>query len=346
MIGTPRFWYARRPPPRALVAVLGPLAWIYRAADQRRRSRIVGEDPGIPVVCIGNLTLGGSGKTPVARAVLSRFRALGAEAHGLSRGYGGAERGPWRVDPRTDGVARVGDEALMLAADAPMWVAGDRRAGARAARAAGAEVIVLDDGHQNPALVKHLSIVVIDGETRNGEWPFGHGDLFPLGPLREPLVEGLGRADAVVVMLPADLDRPDPDLLALLGELPVLTARLLASAPLPSGPVLGFAGVAKPWRIERSLRSQGCALADFVPFPDHHAYRPSDLKFLEERARDLGAQLLTTEKDWVRLPPEVRLRTAVARVAARFDDAPALDRLLAPIVPGGAAGGRGRSSPP
>ena len=161
----------------------------------------------------------------------------------------------------------------------------------------------------------------MDGETRDDEWPFGDGSVFPSGPMREPLAAGLARADAVVVMLPTDVTEADPDLLAVFGDLPVFVARLTPEHAPPPGPQVGFAGVAKPWKVERSLVAAGCELADFVPFPDHAAYGERDLKFLSDRTEALGAGLVTTEKDWVRLPPEWRVRVTSWPVVARFDQA-------------------------
>jgi tetraacyldisaccharide 4'-kinase len=327
-LSTPRWWYRRRPPAPLTRALLTPLSWIWAGATARRIARGRPVDPGAPVVSIGNLTVGGSGKTPVAREVLGRLRQMGCEAHGLSRGYGGRLEGPVQVDPLRHTADEVGDEPLMLAQDGPFWVARDRAAGAAAAVASDARAIVLDDGHQNPALAKALSLVVVDGETREDEWPFGDGAVFPAGPLREPLAKGLARADAVIVLLPPDLEAPDPDLLAVFGDKPVLLARLEPAAPPPSGRQLGFAGVAKPWKVARSLTAAGCDLVDFAPFPDHARFRESDFQFLAERAEALEAGLVTTEKDWARLPPQWRERVAAWPVRARFLDEAALDALL------------------
>jgi len=329
-LATPRWWYVREGAPAPVTrALLRPLSWIWAAATARRIARAKPVDPGAPVICVGNLTVGGTGKTPVVRELLRRLNARGVTAHGLSRGYGGSLAGPLRVDPARHGAAEVGDEPLMLARDAPMWIARDRAAGAAAAAAAGASAIVMDDGHQNPTLAKALSLVVVDAETRGGEWPFGDGAVFPAGPMREPLKAGLARADAVVLLAPADLEAPDPELLALFGETPVLVARLEPAAPPPAGPQVGFAGVGKPWKVERALKAAGCELADFAPFPDHMAYGEGVLKLLAERAAQYGAGLVTTEKDWVRLPPAWRGRVTAWPVRARFEDEAALDALLA-----------------
>jgi len=327
-LATPRWWYSRdrrvMPVARAL---LTPASWIWAATTARRIARAAPVDPGPPVVCVGNLTVGGAGKTPVARALAAR---LGA--HVLSRGYGGRLAGPLRVDPACHTAADVGDEPLMLARELPVWVARDRAAGALAAAAAGAGLIVMDDGHQNPSVRKTLSLVVVDGETRDGEWPFGDGRVFPAGPLREPLAAGLARADAVVLLLPADLPAPDPELTAQLSRKPVLVARLEPAAPPPAGPQLGFAGVGKPWKVERALQAAGCQLADFAGLPDHLAYDEATLRRLAGRAAALGAGLVTTEKDWVRLPPAWRERVAAWPVRAAFEDEAALDALLARVV--------------
>jgi tetraacyldisaccharide 4'-kinase len=265
---------------------------------------------------------------PVAREVLRLLREAGIEAHGLSRGHGGSLKGPMRVDPALHTAAEVGDEPLMLARDGTVWVSKRRPAGARAAAEAGARAIVMDDGHQNPALQKALALVVVDGETRSGEWPFGDGSVFPSGPMREPLAAGLARADAVVMLLPADLDGPDQDLLALFGTKPVLIARLEPVEPPPPGPQLGFAGVAKPWKVERALKAAGCELIDFVPFADHAPYDESALNFLVGRAQMDKAGLVTTEKDWVRLAPAWRERVTAWPVRARFEDEDRARQLL------------------
>lgn len=305
-----------------------PLSWIWAEVTARRIARTVPIDPGAPVICVGNLTLGGTGKTPVVRAVLAALRARGIDAHALSRGYGGRLVGPVRVDPLRHTAADVGDEPLMMASDAPVWVARDRAAGALAAAAAGARVVVMDDGHQNPSVAKALSLVVVDGETRDGEWPLGDGSVFPAGPLREPLAAGLARADAVILILPADLPRADPELTALFVGRPVLIARLRPSAPPPPGPQVGFAGVGKPWKVERALKAAGCDLKDFASFPDHAAYDARTLEALETLARSHQAGLVTTEKDWARLPPAWRRRATPWPVTLVFEPPESLADLL------------------
>lgn len=328
-LAAPRWWYVRQGAPLRVTRTLAkPISWVWSYATARRIARGRPIDPGPPVICVGNLTMGGSGKTPVVRAIVSRLASRGVRAQVLSRGYGGRLSGPVRVDPKMHEAKDVGDEALMLAGDAPVWVSRDRAAGAVAAAGAGAQAIVMDDGHQNPALRKALSLIVVDAETRGGEWPFGDGAIFPAGPMREPFAAGLARADAVVLLLPADLATPDPALCGLFGSKPTLTAHLQPAAVRFEGPIVGFAGIAKPWKMERALQAAGLDLVDFADFPDHGRFSERQLEFLQSRAAKLGARLLTSEKDWIRLPPDWRRRIAFWPVAVQFDDEPALDAFL------------------
>ncbi|MEQ8698387.1 MAG: tetraacyldisaccharide 4'-kinase, partial [Bauldia litoralis] len=209
---TPDFWSGRGP----TSALLLPAGAVYAWATRRRVARAPEYEPPVPVVCIGNLSAGGSGKTPVAMSVAAILRNKGLAAHLLTRGYGGRLSGPVRVDPALHSARDVGDEPLLLARAAPTWVARDRAAGARAAVAAGAEAVVMDDGHQNPALRKDLSLVVIDGG-----FGFGNRRVVPAGPLREPIAAGLARADAVVM-----IGEDETEAGARLGDTPRLNARL------------------------------------------------------------------------------------------------------------------------
>ncbi len=325
-LNTPRRWYRRNPPPSPGSVLLAPLGALWAAVTARKIATAHPLDPPIPVICVGNLTVGGTGKTPIVRALAKTL-----DAHVLSRGHGGSLKGPVRVDPAVHTSAEVGDEPLMLAEDLTVWIARDRAAGVLAAAQGGAKVIVMDDGHQNPSVRKSLSLIVVDGETRDGEWPFGDGAVFPAGPMREPLTAGMARADAVVLLLPADLPAPDPDLIAVFGEAPVLIARLEPAGPPPAGPLAAFAGIGKPWKFERALKAAGGQVAVFTAFPDHAPYDGAGLAVLAAGARAAGASLVTTEKDWIRLPADWRGKVVAWPVRARFEDEAALERLLRPV---------------
>ncbi len=179
----------------------------------------------IPVVCVGNLTVGGVGKTPVVEAIRGVLTAQGVRAATLSRGYGGGAKGVVRVQPGIHTSADVGDEPLMLAASGESWIGRDRVAAAHEMQADGVQVIVMDDGHQNPSLYKDLSLVVIDAAA-----PFGNGYLLPKGPLREPVRDGLARAGGVVLMGAGDV----PDAVQQ-ASVPVLRAVVARPGPCRTG---------------------------------------------------------------------------------------------------------------
>jgi tetraacyldisaccharide 4'-kinase len=304
--------------------LLTPVAAAYSWAGKRRIERTAPKDVGLPVVCIGNLTLGGAGKTPVTAAVRRWFQQKGKRAASLSRGYRGSEEGPLRVDPAKHKVQDVGDEPLMLAALGEAWVSKDRVAGARAMKVDGVEIVVMDDGHQNPTLKKTLSIVVIDAAA-----PFGSGHVFPKGPLREPVARSLERADAVILM--GDGDRP-AELSGFAG--PVLRARLEPLAKLAPGKYVAFAGIGRPERFFDGLQKMdGVVLEEAVPYPDHHVFEKPDLDFLSKLAAERSAQLVTTDKDHVRLPPKMKTTVVRASVEAKFEDEAAFAALISRVAP-------------
>jgi len=311
----PDFWRQR-----GLAAwLLAPLGALYGATVAFKARHARANDPGIPVVCVGNLTAGGSGKTPVAMAVAELLRAKGHRPYFLTRGYGGSERGP-ALASRGHSAAQMGDEALLLARTAPTIVARNRAAGARLAREKGATVIVMDDGHQNFSLRKNLSLVVVDGETG-----FGNGFQIPAGPLREPVAQGLSRADAVVLV-----GDGSPDLLGFRG--PVLRAHLKPDgAPFADKSVFAFAGIGRPEKFVASLEAGGAAVTGSCFFADHHPYHEDEILQLKAVAGD--AMLVTTEKDFVRLTTSQREGIRVLKVAAVFDDPAVMAGLLDSLAP-------------
>ncbi|MGN6209626.1 tetraacyldisaccharide 4'-kinase [Asticcacaulis sp.] len=329
-IKTPDWWYKRyaagAPWWRFL---LWPPSLVWLAVNAFKAANARPYRSSLYVISVGNLTLGGSGKTPITGALLG---LLAPEAVGLSRGHGGSLPGPINIDPHTHTAAEVGDEPLMLAQDHPFVIARDRAAGLRLIekhrKAPKPKIVIVDDAHQNLKIAKDLHILVIDGDTRNGAWPFGDGGVCPYGPMREPLKQGLARADIFVLWVPDEEAQPDPDLMTLLGDKPVFIARLQAQAPAISAPVYGFAGIAKPWKFETTLRSAGYDIAGFEGFPDHAALTTAELQTLTARALASGAQLITTQKDWIKLDPAWRARIACLPITASFDDTAGLLALI------------------
>ncbi len=253
---------------------------------------------------------------------------------GLSKGYGGDLDGPVWVDAKTHSAAQIGDEPLMLAANAPLLVAKDRAAGLKRLEQDGIDVAVIDDAHQNLKIAKDLHILVVDGDTRDNAWPFGDGGVCPYGPMREPFEEGLARADICVLWMPDEDAAPDPGLVALLAPKPVFVARLIAQRPGTIGRIFAFAGIAKPWKFEATLRTLGYELSGFRDFPDHVSPSQADLEAMAQAAEADHSQLMTTEKDWVRLDPVWRERVTCLPIVARFDDADGFKAALVVAISG------------
>lgn len=334
-MNAPDFWRDGRGPwPRLLY----PFSCLYALGGRLRQMTGRPASPGVPVICIGNLTAGGAGKTPVAIAVARYLRAAGRTPHFLCHGYGGRLEGPMPVDGRVHGANEVGDEARLLAREAPAWIARDRVAGAREAVGAGADVVVMDDGFQDPALAKTVSLLVFDGHTG-----LGNGLVIPAGPLRESLGDGLARADAAVVM-GDDASGMAALLRARAPALSVLRAHLAPTAEaarLKGVRVFGFAGIGLPEKFRTTLTEIGAVVAGFRAFADHHPYTARDVAGLRRSAAAAGARLVTTAKDAMRLSEAMLAEIEVVEVEAVFEDGAALARALglsaasaAPAAPG------------
>ncbi|MGB3808594.1 MAG: tetraacyldisaccharide 4'-kinase [Parvibaculum sp.] len=329
----PRFWqHPRGGGGSVLPSLLAPAAWAWGAAGRMRRRYTVAQHAAVPIICIGNISAGGTGKTPLALTLAERLIKSGEAVHFLTRGYGGRESGPLRVDLMRDTAADVGDEPLLLAAVAPTWVSVNRAEGAAAAARAGAKLIIMDDGFQNPSLAKDISLLVVDAHAG-----LGNGRLIPAGPLRERVADALARTGAIVIV---GHGHAADDLAARARNraLPVFRA-ILRAAPAPQldgAPVLAFAGIGRPEKFYMTLRELHADLVGMVDFPDHHMFSEADAQSLLVRARDLNATLVTTEKDRVRLlhAPEgsarARLRDAVKTITIRaiIDDFAAFETLI------------------
>ena len=302
----PRFWQTRH---HLLSLALAPLSLLYGGLEAARRKLTHAQHPGKPVICVGNLTAGGGGKTPTVRWLAEHMAAQGHQPAILSRGYGGTEKGPLKVNPTRHIAGQVGDEPLMLAADWPVYIGVDRMQSLRRAVQDGADVLIKDDGFQNPSLAHHFNLIVVDGASG-----LGNERLLPAGPMRQPLAVALQKLDALLVIGEARHDSLAflMDAVEAFGK-SVFHGHMQATAP-GSGAVHGFCGIAKPEKFRASLAAQGYQMEGFTSFADHH-------NFTEAEAAKLLAHdtpLITTEKDMARLKgaPADSARAALAQRAA------------------------------
>lgn len=320
----PRFW-ARDVDPKSREAapilrlLLTPAAWLYAEVTRRKIRSAVPVDIAPLVICVGNLTAGGVGKSPVVAALREHIR----EQHQvrvatLSRGYKGRLKAPTKVDPQVHSARDVGDEPYMLSFSGESWIGADRADAGQAMAADGVDVIIMDDGHQNPGLKKDFTIVVVDSAAG-----FGNGFVIPKGPLRETIAEGLSRADTIITM--GDGHAPT-DVYA--TNLPVFRGSIKPAIELPAGRYVAFAGIGRPEKFFDTLEALGASMRDSVPFPDHHVFTDGDLRYLRRLAQDHDAQLITTEKDYVRLPEPARDGIAYLPIRVEFDKPGPFNQLI------------------
>jgi tetraacyldisaccharide 4'-kinase len=329
-LDTPFWWYRKR---GVLASMLAPLGTLYGRMAEKRFAKTAPYRSKLPVICIGTVTAGGGGKTPTAIALAKGLKNLGETPVFLTRGYGGKAAGPILVEAKMP-ATEIGDEPLLLTEHAPVVVAADRAAGAKFIEGSdlGATVIVMDDGFQNNQLAKDLALIVVDAGAG-----IGNGLVMPAGPLRGHLPAQLGRADALLVIGDGDKAEPLAKHFAAQGK-PVLKANLKPRGDtrwLGVLPVIGFAGIANPGKFYKTLAENGARLKDTCSFPDHHNFSEKEAAGLLRAAEDKKAMLVTTEKDWVRLPDgdgtsrgELRFRSRPLPVAIEFGDPEAVKALV------------------
>ena len=329
----PGWWYGARARDRLKAALLAPAGALYGLAASARFATARPYRSALPVICIGNFTLGGAGKTPLAIEIARMARDWGCRPAFLTRGYGGRLAGPHRVETGRDTAHATGDEALLLARTAPTFVAHDRRAGARAIEASGADVIIMDDGFQNPSLVKDLCLIAMDAGASAG-----NGRVFPAGPMRAPLGAQMRRADAIILI--GDGDPPAK----LVARAEARAVPMMRAAVEPAGdvawlrtaPAVAFCGIGRPAKFFRTLEHLSARLVAALPFPDHHVFTEGDAALLLDTAARAGATLVTTEKDWVRFAAadgplselKAKARALPVRLRIADGDQPRLTALL------------------
>jgi len=323
MIRTPQFWHQ---PPGLMAYGLWPLGRLYGAATAWRQSRALeAAHPPCPVICIGNINAGGTGKTPAVIALAEHLKERGRRVVALSRGYGGTVAVPTLVDPKTHGAAEVGDEPLLISAFCPVVVVRKRVAGLALALAQKPDVILMDDGFQDPSVRKDFSIVVVDAHLG-----FGNGFCVPAGPLREPLAKGLARADLCLSIGEAAAQRrfaalgPDHAHLRVEGEI----KPLLTGMPWLGLPVFAFAGIAHPEKFFTTLRDLGANILGCEALSDHEPLSLPLMKRLAAKARALNAQMVCTEKDAARLPAQYQRDVLALPVRLELKDWSKIDEKL------------------
>lgn len=326
----PKFWWQRKPTLSAWL--LSPAGAVYGWLTARRMSRAPRGNADIPVLCVGNLVMGGAGKTPTTLALVTHFLNLGHKPGILLRGYGGTEKGPLMVKS-VHNARQVGDEALLYANVAPTVVCADRVAGATLLGKLGVDVILMDDGFQNPSLHKDLSLIVVDTHTA-----WGNGLCCPAGPLRAPVNSQLQKASAIIAL--GDGGRGDDvEYAANRHDLPIYRGEIVPvqmSEDFAGRRFIAYSGIGRPEKFFESLTSADLEAVERFSFPDHHAFTEQDAEKILSRCRSQDAMPITTEKDFVRLlaapehtfAAELRQVTKVLKIQIEWQNSDSIDEML------------------
>ncbi len=311
---TPSFWKDKN----LASLLLSPIGCLYMSATFLRLKLKKAKKVEKKVICIGNITAGGTGKTPVSLAIAAMLQQMGKNPFFVSRGYGGKAQ-DILVDIKKDKAEVVGDEPLLLAQRAPVVINADRYKAAQKAIENGADIIVMDDGFQNPGLYKDISFLVFDGE-----FGIGNGFGVPAGPMRESFSQGLKRAQAVII-----IGEDKHNIAAKLSALPVFYAKVVNEPINPQHKkAIAFAGIGRPQKFYNSLKQCGVEIVETIDFPDHHQYSKDELENLILRAKEKKAQLYTTTKDYVKIPQELRPHFNVLQIKIKWQDEKSLETFL------------------
>ena len=300
---TPKFWYKKR---GFKSYALLPIAWVYQCAHKFVQSqKPTAHHSTIPVICIGNAVAGGGGKTPTVIALIKLITAhkIAKNPFIISRGYGGNNLDSKRVNLEKHTAQDVGDEPIILAQHAPVIIGKDRKKSADMAIDNGADLIIMDDGFFNTSLHQNIKILVVD---RNMD--FGNGFTIPAGPLREPLKNILPKSNAIITIGPK-----------FQSDLPVFETELCpANHAPPNGDYVGFCAIGFPEKFKATLHKSDYNLVGWHEYPDHHHYTDQDIKKLLDEAKSKNARLITTEKDFVKIPAQYKEMVDILYITLEF----------------------------
>ncbi len=326
----PEFWYPRSDERNGSLAstVLLPLSWLYQIGARIREVISTPYHSSVPIICIGNISVGGTGKTPLCQALAQQLQSRGHRVSVVTRGYGGSIVGPVQVDVNLHSFIDVGDEPLLLAQNAKVFLSQSRKLGIQAAEKDGATVILLDDGFQNPTIAKDFSLLVFDSPSG-----VGNGRVLPSGPLRQSTREGLSRADAVFVMGSREAIQPRlANALSASGKPQFLGHFEPDLNGIADKKLIAFAGIGRPQKFFDMLSDLRLNTIETIPYPDHHPYNQRDQEWLVAFAKDRDAELVTTEKDALRLPQPMQKIVHTVPIKVVFEDLDALLDILDPVL--------------